>query len=379
MFVLPIHRAILKSISSYFDVIKDPMDLSTMGAKLEEGMYKDRFAFQADFRLMISNAKRYNTTGSFVHNEAIALEIFFEKRTTLLLIRLIVSDAFAAEWTIINKTLEANDKAHPPAIEARPAPRVLPPVPKAFTSPPPPPASAPVASASRPSIKLKVNPQSKVADSTEQRAPKFRSRRPKVVESNSTDAPAVDAPPPPYVDDGSHDILQEVLAIEREKDERRQRSTSEKEKDKLVLNGASSKRKKGDASVDEDDILALAAPLKKERPSPPGPSSTIQVKVVPPTTKPVPSISNKAKKDKPVDSTTNSSDAPRISVKGKEKEVVSSPASSSQPAKPKKPPAVQSTPVNEKKCKDILKALQKLPEAVIFARPVDPILDGCPT
>jgi transcription initiation factor TFIID subunit 2 len=71
----------LISLISYFDVIKDPMDLSTMGAKLEEGMYKDRFAFQSDFRLMVSNAKLYNTPGSFVHNEAIALEIFFEKRT----------------------------------------------------------------------------------------------------------------------------------------------------------------------------------------------------------------------------------------------------------------------------------------------------------
>jgi transcription initiation factor TFIID subunit 2 len=68
---------------SYFDVIKDPVDLSTMSAKLEEGMYKDRFAFQTDFNLMISNAKRYNTPGSFVHNEAIALEIFFEKRMIL--------------------------------------------------------------------------------------------------------------------------------------------------------------------------------------------------------------------------------------------------------------------------------------------------------
>jgi hypothetical protein len=56
------------------------MDLSTMGAKLEEGMYKDRFAFQADFRLMVNNAKTYNLVGSFVHNEAIALETFFEKR-----------------------------------------------------------------------------------------------------------------------------------------------------------------------------------------------------------------------------------------------------------------------------------------------------------
>ena len=56
------------------------MDLSTMGAKLEEGMYKDRFAFRADFQLMVSNAKLYNMPGSYVHNEAIALEVFFDKR-----------------------------------------------------------------------------------------------------------------------------------------------------------------------------------------------------------------------------------------------------------------------------------------------------------
>jgi transcription initiation factor TFIID subunit 2 len=51
-----------------------------MGAKLEEGMYKDRFAFQADFLLMVNNSKTYNTVGSFVHNEAITLETTFEKR-----------------------------------------------------------------------------------------------------------------------------------------------------------------------------------------------------------------------------------------------------------------------------------------------------------
>jgi transcription initiation factor TFIID subunit 2 len=56
---------------------------------------------------------------------------------------------------------------------------------------------------------------------------------------------------------------------------------------------------------------------------------------------------------------------------------VSTPAP--QQPKSKKPPAVHPTPINEKKCKDILKVLQKLPEAAIFARPVDPIVDGCPT
>ena len=54
------------------------MDLSTINAKLEQGQYKDRFGFEADFRLMINNAKTYNMAGSFVHGETVALETFFE-------------------------------------------------------------------------------------------------------------------------------------------------------------------------------------------------------------------------------------------------------------------------------------------------------------
>lgn len=51
-----------------------------MGAKVEAGMYKDRFAFEAEFRLMIANAKQYNPSGTYAHTEAIFLETFFEKR-----------------------------------------------------------------------------------------------------------------------------------------------------------------------------------------------------------------------------------------------------------------------------------------------------------
>lgn len=61
-------------------MIKRPMDLSTMSAKLDGGLYKDRFAFEADFHLMINNAKQYNAPGSYAHNEAIALETAFDKR-----------------------------------------------------------------------------------------------------------------------------------------------------------------------------------------------------------------------------------------------------------------------------------------------------------
>lgn len=56
------------------------MDLSSMHAKLENGLYSDRFTFEADFRLMINNAKTYNAPGSWAHNEAVALESFFDKR-----------------------------------------------------------------------------------------------------------------------------------------------------------------------------------------------------------------------------------------------------------------------------------------------------------
>jgi transcription initiation factor TFIID subunit 2 len=56
------------------------MDLSTMGGKLEAGMYKDRTSFLDDFRLMINNANEYNPPGTFAYNEAIALESFFDKR-----------------------------------------------------------------------------------------------------------------------------------------------------------------------------------------------------------------------------------------------------------------------------------------------------------
>ncbi|KAG6911349.1 hypothetical protein DXG01_001020 [Tephrocybe rancida] len=372
---------------NYFDVIKDPMDLSTMGAKLEEGMYKDRAEFALDFRLMISNAKLYNVAGSYVHNEAINLEVFFEK-----------------QWVIISKTLELvnsnnKDKAQTSAtiVPALPPPRVLPPVPKAFPSPP----LAAVPS-SRPIIKLKVGAQAKAAtpDPVPVPAPaKPRARKIKGPEPPSVSAPVeqppVDAPPPPYVDDGSHDILQEVLAIEREKDEKRHR-ISEKEKNKQPVNGTSGKRKKVDA-LSEDDILALATPSKKERPSPPGPSTAgvNKVKLVVPsssklvassTSKPSPSSIpsstpkpslplHKPKKDKPAESL--SPDVPRASLKGKEKESPSNATPTPPAPKPKK--SSTTIPINEKKCRELMKTLQKLPEAAIFSRPVDPIADGCPT
>lgn len=210
----------------------------------------------------------------------------------------------------------------------------------------------------------------------------------------------VDAPPPPYIDDGSHDLLQEVLAIEREKDEekrqrsmlkaperavngssgKRKHSATEEEK---VVNGSSAKRKHSTA---EDDILALATPAKKEKPTPAvvstSTSSSSNGKLILPALK-----FSKPKKDLTGGSSSRSTsarstpavDAPRPSLKGKEKEIPLPATPTVTTPKPRNQPTVHATPINDKKCKDILKVLSKISESTIFQTPVDPVRDGCPT
>jgi len=81
---------------SYLDVIRHPMDLSTMKAKLDANMYPDRRSFRADFKLMVSNAKAYNLPGTFVYKEAETLNVLFDdSKQTLEIISLrIILTAF---------------------------------------------------------------------------------------------------------------------------------------------------------------------------------------------------------------------------------------------------------------------------------------------
>lgn len=362
---------------NYFDVIKHPMDLSTMSAKLEQGKYKDRFDFEGDFRLMVSNAKSYNPPGSFAHNETLALETFFEK-----------------QWVRINKTLEAADRtvqsrappppSAPPARAAPVRPTPLPPAPAPIPSTP-----MPSAVAARPSIKLKVGGASQdISAAPAKRAPKPKGKK---VQERAPSRVLSPVTAPEYIDDGSADLLEEVIAIEREKDEERKQkitptnSEKGKDKEKHVPKLVIGKRKKIADEPEEDEILALAKPPKREKPtpSPPaaGPSAAAptapQNGVGGPSTLRNGTVSSKSKQKapKPTPVPEPPSEPSRPSAKGKEKEV--SPPTAT-PSKAKKAPA-EVTPINEKKCREILKTLTKLSDARIFLKPVDPILDGCPT
>lgn len=277
---------------------------------------------------------------------------------------------FAKEWERIKKTLEKVAQAQSATTPGSAAVLFkvpLPPVQEQVETPP-----------SRPVIKLKVGgklsePPS-IAESSKL-PPKGKVPKPK----HKTTPAAIDLPPPPYIDDGSHDLLQEVIAIEAEK------SGPKASRPTPTVKLSIGKRKKVDSAESEDeDILALVTPAaKKEKPSPPSASTSPAAPAQPaPRAKLlIAPAQPKTKKVEPAPTVTTApaavpaaAPAPRITLKGKEKERTSTPQPSSGPAK--KSTAI---PVNEKKCKDILKALSKIPEAAIFLRAVDTVLDGCPT
>ena len=65
-------------MASYPMVVKSPMDLSTIGAKLDNGIYRSRAEFVDDVRLIIGNCLLYNRSESVVYMAAKALETYFD-------------------------------------------------------------------------------------------------------------------------------------------------------------------------------------------------------------------------------------------------------------------------------------------------------------
>jgi transcription initiation factor TFIID subunit 2 len=224
---------------------------------------------------------------------------------------------------------------------------------------------------SLPVIKLKVPTALQPPPRTETPAstPSEKPEKPKQRPRKPAKDPTPEVPPPPYVDDGSHDILQEVLAIEREKEQRRRPSPRPDDR-----TPSTAKRKLQHA---DDDIFNTPGPSKREKRLAEV-SSTVDSRPSTPTIK--------FKKPKDPDHVTRlTPDAvPKPTVKGKERENIAPPIppippASSAPSRPKHSVVAQATPINEKKCQQVLKAVLASEHAVIFARPVDPILDGCPT
>jgi transcription initiation factor TFIID subunit 2 len=58
-------------VLNYFDIIKEPMDLSTVEANLNNGLYRTAADFHAHINKIWSNSYMYNEKGSIVNKMTI--------------------------------------------------------------------------------------------------------------------------------------------------------------------------------------------------------------------------------------------------------------------------------------------------------------------
>ena len=80
-FVLPVEQLwSMEMLPGYHDVVKQPMDLSTIKTKLNEGMYGENpEAFAADVRLVWKNCMTYNNPDTDFHHTADRMRLLFEQ------------------------------------------------------------------------------------------------------------------------------------------------------------------------------------------------------------------------------------------------------------------------------------------------------------
>ena len=70
---------IAQGVPTYFDIIKHPMDLSTIGTKLKQKAYARMDEFDEDVRLIFANCLAFNGMDSEPAKEALRLEKYFER------------------------------------------------------------------------------------------------------------------------------------------------------------------------------------------------------------------------------------------------------------------------------------------------------------
>ncbi|ODQ80586.1 hypothetical protein BABINDRAFT_170976 [Babjeviella inositovora NRRL Y-12698] len=76
-FIQPVNRV---EVADYYEVIKEPMDLSTMETKLENDHYETLEEFIYDARLVFNNCRSYNNETTTYFKHASKLEKFFSNK-----------------------------------------------------------------------------------------------------------------------------------------------------------------------------------------------------------------------------------------------------------------------------------------------------------
>jgi len=69
-----------EEVPDYYEVIKDPMDFSTMEHKLETNQYPNMEVFMDDVQLVFDNCRIYNPDGSIYARNATKMEKFVREQ-----------------------------------------------------------------------------------------------------------------------------------------------------------------------------------------------------------------------------------------------------------------------------------------------------------
>lgn len=67
-------------VENYLEIIKNPVDLSTMKKKLNDGVYKSVQQFSDDIHLMYQNSLQFNGNGSMLTYIAADIEKWYQSR-----------------------------------------------------------------------------------------------------------------------------------------------------------------------------------------------------------------------------------------------------------------------------------------------------------
>ena len=67
------------NLYDYYDIIKKPMDLSTIRNNIYNKIYKEPYQALDDIQLIWDNCKTYNIEGSDIHNDALKMEKYADR------------------------------------------------------------------------------------------------------------------------------------------------------------------------------------------------------------------------------------------------------------------------------------------------------------
>ncbi|KAK8882503.1 Bromodomain containing protein 7 [Tritrichomonas musculus] len=126
----------------YFNVVKHPMDLSTIKAKIHDDEYQTLQQFRDDMNLMFTNCLTYNPNTTFVYQQGEALFQFFRRQLKLAKKQLL-GNSQQTTSSSLNRAITEGAQEQREAIESLPipvvfesAPKVIHQFPEFLTKPP---------------------------------------------------------------------------------------------------------------------------------------------------------------------------------------------------------------------------------------------------